>query len=385
MATSSILPLHLPSSARRATTAVVRAAAAAPATATTTAQSLEESFGRKGLRFVADPAGGAPTAELSVRNGSSLHLRLGDGLVTSYKPKVYWKDDGCREVLHTVADPAKVLKGGVGLVLNEVSGQSLIDDATWTVNDADSDSYDAVQVELGCTKGKLEISYVVTLYPLSMATAVIVRNTGTKPVELTSAVLSHIKFDKRGGTAVEGLRGCPYCSHPPPAAGFSLLSPAEAMKREDPGWFSGGGEEPRQGLWTVEEDMYTILKKKVSRVYAAPPEERKKRIYSTAPSKFTTIDQATKLFYCIVLMNCSRCRNGILDTGIGCILQYSGLGFRLVRMGFEDMYLSSPGGMYEKFGSDYFLCTGPASILVPVVVKPGEEWRAAQVIEHDNL
>ncbi|RLN15390.1 photosynthetic NDH subunit of subcomplex B 2, chloroplastic [Panicum miliaceum] len=315
MATSSILPLRLPSCARRATT------------------SLEESFGRKGLKFVADPAGGASTAELSVRNGSSLHLRLGDGLVTSYRPKVYWKDDGCREVLHTVADPggdpAKA-KGGVGLVLNEVSSsggaQSLIDGSAWAIKDVDSDSYDAVQVELGCTKGKLDISYVVTLYPLSMATAVIVRNTGTKPVELTSAMLSHIKFDKRGGTAVEGLRGCPYCSHPPPAAGFSLLSPAEAMKREDPGWFFGGGEEPRQGVWTVEEDQYTILKKK-----------------------------------------------------------YSGLGFRLVRMGFEDTYLSSPGGMYEKFGSDYFLCTGPASMLVPVVVNPGEEWRAAQVIEHDNL
>jgi len=132
---------------------------------------------------------------------------------------------------------------------------------------------------------------VVTLYGVSMATAVIVRNTGSKPVELTGAVLSHIKFDKRGGTAVEGLRGCPYCSQPPPAAGFSLLSPAEAMMREDPGWFSGGGEEPRQGVWTVEEDLYTVLKKKVSRVYAAPPEERKKRVYSTAPSKFTTIDQ----------------------------------------------------------------------------------------------
>lgn len=132
---------------------------------------------------------------------------------------------------------------------------------------------------------------MVTLYGVSMATAVIVRNTGSKPVELTGAVLSHIKFDKRGGTAVEGLRGCPYCSQPPPAAGFSLLSPAEAMMREDPGWFSGGGEEPRQGVWTVEEDLYTVLKKKVSRVYAAPPEERKKRVYSTAPSKFTTIDQ----------------------------------------------------------------------------------------------
>lgn len=360
MATSSVLPLHLPSCARRAT--AVRASSAAPAaTATATQSSLEESFGRKGLRFVADPAGGAPTAELSVRNGSSLHLRLADGLVTSYRPRVYWKDDGCREVLHTVAAAGGGgVKGGVGLVLDEVSSssggaQSLVDGAEWAVRDADSDSFDAVQVELGCTKGKLDISYVVTLYSLSMATAVIVRNTGSKPVELTSAVLSHIKFDKRGGTAVEGLRGCHYCSHPPPPAGFGLLSPADAMKREEPGWFFGGPEEPRQGVWTLEDDQYTTLKKKVSRVYAAPPEERKKRIYSTAPSKFTTVDQ------------------------------YSGLGFRLVRMGFDDMYLCSPGGMYDKFGTDYFLCTGPASMLVPVVVNPGEEWRAAQVIEHDNL
>ncbi|NP_001136651.1 photosynthetic NDH subunit of subcomplex B 2, chloroplastic-like isoform X1 [Zea mays] len=354
MATSSVLPFHLPSCARRASTAARASAAPVAAAAATTAQSLEESFGRKGLRFVADPAGGAPAAELSVRNGSSLHLRLGDGLVTSYKPKVQWKDDGCREVLHTVGG-----KGGVGLVLSDQAsgGQSsLLDGAEWAVRDADSDSYDAVQVELGCTMGKLDISYVVTLYSLSMATAVIVRNTGSKPVALTGAVLSHIKFDKRSGTAVEGLRGCPYCSHPPPAAAFSLLSPAEAMKREDPGWFGGGGgEEPRQGVWTIEEDLYTTLKKKVSRVYAAPPEERKKRVYSTAPSKFTTIDQ------------------------------YSGLGFRLVRMGFDDMYLCSPGGMYDKFGKDYFLCTGMASMLVPVVVNPGEEWKAAQVIEHDNL
>lgn len=359
MATSSLLPLHLPTRP-----SAVKASAAPTAAAAPTPQSLEESFGRKGLRFAADPATGAPTAELSVRNGSSLQLRLADGLVTSYRPKVYWKDDGCREVLHTVAGAGAggEVRGGVGLALSEVSSsgaaESLLVGSEWSVVDADSDSYDAVQVELGCTKGSgtLEVTYVVTLYPLSMATAVMVKNNGKKPVSLTSAMLSHIKFDKRRGTAVEGLRGCPYCSHPPPAAGFALLTPAEAMKREDGGWFGGGGgEEPRQGVWTVEDNLYTILKKKVSRVYAAPPEERKKRIYSTAPSKFTTIDQN------------------------------SGLGFRVVRMGYEDMYLCSPGEMYKKFGKDYFLCTGTASMLVPVVVNPGEEWRAAQVIEHDNL
>jgi len=54
-------------------------------------------------------------------------------------------------------------------------------------------------------------------------------------------------------------------------------------------------------------------------------------------------------------------------------------------MGFEDIYLSSPGSLSKKYGKGYFICTGPASLLVPVIVNPGEEWRGAQVIEHDNL
>lgn len=50
-------------------------------------------------------------------------------------------------------------------------------------------------------------------------------------------------------------------------------------------------------------------------------------------------------------------------------------------MGYEDIYLSSPGSLSQKYGSEYFICTGPASLLVPIVVSPGEEWKGAQVIE----
>lgn len=57
----------------------------------------------------------------------------------------------------------------------------------------------------------------------------------------------------------------------------------------------------------------------------------------------------------------------------------------MIRIGFQDIYLGSPGSMSKKYGTDYFICTGPASMLVPVVIKPGESWRGAQVIEHDNL
>lgn len=66
-------------------------------------------------------------------------------------------------------------------------------------------------------------------------------------------------------------------------------------------------------------------------------------------------------------------------------LQGRELFFRVIRIGFEDIYVSSPGSFSQKYGRDHFICTGPASILVPVVVNPGEEWKAAQVIEHDNL
>ncbi|XVF42085.1 hypothetical protein PTKIN_Ptkin01aG0331700 [Pterospermum kingtungense] len=341
---------------------IIKASSATPATATTTLpipEALDEKFGRKGIKFL--ESNNVPFLELTVRNGSSLRLRIPDAHVTSYKPKVYWKDDGFEEILYTVpagGEDTTKSKGGIGLVLNDASDKSskgsLLSGSEWTVKDADNDAIDALQVELSCTAGTLDVTYVVSLYPLSIATAVIVKNNGRKEVTLTSAILSHLNFKKRGGTAINGLKGCSYCSHPPLSSPFELLSPSEAMKSESSGWFGSDSEE-KPGVWTVQDVPITILKNKLSRVYAAPPSERLKAFYSTPPSKYETLDQGRELF------------------------------FRVIRMGFEDIYLSSPGSLSEKYGKDYFICTGPASMLVPVVVKPGESWRGAQVIEHDNL
>ncbi|MQL74725.1 hypothetical protein Taro_007128 [Colocasia esculenta] len=362
---ASLLPLRLPKPSHP-----IRAAATSASPATVQSplpQTLEEKFGRKGIKF-AEHAG-VPTVELTVRNGSSLSLRIPDGLVTSYRPKVYWRKDGFEEVLHTVAapEPGGEVKGGVSLVLNDASrpgkdGQPWRA-SEWAVKDTDADSIDAVQVELSCTNGdsSLEVTYVVSLYPLSMATAVIVKNKGLKAVELTSAMLSHLKFKSRSGCAIQGLTGCSYCSHPPLPSSFGIMSPAEAMKPEPAGGWSAflfredDSKQDKQGSWKVEDNMYTVLKGKLSRVYTAPPSKRLKRIYSTPPSKYETIDQG------------------------------SGLGFRVIRMGYDDIYVASPGSLSDKYGKDYFICTGPASMLVPVVVNPGEAWRGAQVIEHDNL
>lgn len=349
---ASLLSLSFPKSA-------IIKACASPSTTISTSEALDEKFGRKGIKFL--ETNNTPFVELTVRNGSSLKLRIPDAHLTSYMPKVYWKDDGFEEILYTVpaagADSTKA-KGGIGLVLNDASESgskgSLLSSSEWTVEAVDSDSIDAVQVELSCTAGTLSINYVVSLYPVSMAAAVIVKNNGKKDVTLTSAILSHLKLRKRNKAVIQGLRGSSYCTLPPLPSPFELLSPSEAIESEPQGWFGSEVEEKR-GTWSTQDVQYTILKPKFSRVYAVPPEERLKSFYNTIPSKYEPADQSKELF------------------------------FRVIRMGFEDIYVGSPGSMSEKYGNEYFICTGPASMLVPVVVKPGESWRGAQVIEHDNL
>lgn len=128
-------------------------ASSLPPTATSTLstpETLDQKFGRKGIKFL--ESGNVPLVELTVRNGSSLKLRIPDGHVTSYKPKVNWKDDGFEEVLYTlpadVPDSANP-KGGIGLVINDVSDSSskLSPLSTgWAVKDVDSDAIDALQV-----------------------------------------------------------------------------------------------------------------------------------------------------------------------------------------------------------------------------------------------
>lgn len=343
---------------------LIKASSAANTNTTTTlptAETLNEKFGRKGIKFL--ESDNIPIVELTVRNGSSLRLRIPDAHVTSYKPKVNWKDDGFQEVLYTIpateTGPYKA-KGGVGLVMNELlqpGAKGLLPSTLeWTVNDVDSDSIDALQLELSCTSRFFDITYIVTLYPVSMATAVVAKNIGPKPATLTNAILSHFRFKKRGETAIQGLRSCSYIPHAPPSSPFQILTPSEATISEPPRWLSFGNEpEAKPGTWGQQALSITLLENKMSRVYAAPPKERLKAFYNTPPSKYETIDQGR------------------------------GLCFRVIRMGFEDIYLSSPGSLSEKYGKDYFICTGPASILVPVTLNPGEEWRGAQVIEHDNL
>lgn len=125
-----------------------------------------------------------------------------------------------------------------------------------------------------------------------MATAVIVKNNGRKPVNLAGAILTHFKLKRRSGAAVKGLRSCSYCTHPPLSSDYEILSPSEAVKIEDPGLFSFGWEpEKKPGEWTTQDAPITVLKHKLSRVYAAPPADRLKAFYNTTPSNYEILDQ----------------------------------------------------------------------------------------------
>lgn len=146
---------------------LIKASSAANTNTTTTlptAETLNEKFGRKGIKFL--ESDNTPIVDLTVRNGSSLRLRIPDAHVTSYKPKVNWKDDGFQEVLYTIpateTGPYKA-KGGVGLVMNEVlqpGAKGLLPSTLeWTVNDVDSDSIDALQVPL-----IYHFAYVILIY-----------------------------------------------------------------------------------------------------------------------------------------------------------------------------------------------------------------------------
>lgn len=132
---------------------IIKASTSSPATTISIAETLDANFGRKGIKFL--ESDNVPMVELTVRNGSSVKLRIPDAHVTSYKPKVQWKDDGFTEVLYTIpavgVDSSKS-KGGIGLVINEFSepgskGSSLLTSTSkWSVKDVDYDAIDALQV-----------------------------------------------------------------------------------------------------------------------------------------------------------------------------------------------------------------------------------------------
>uniref|UniRef100_M1AGG4 Galactose mutarotase n=1 Tax=Solanum tuberosum TaxID=4113 RepID=M1AGG4_SOLTU len=139
MAAAAVLSLSLPK---------LNVIKASSGSSTTFApESLEEKFGRKGIKF---SDGG--TVELTVRNGSSVKLQIPNAHITSYKPKVYWKDDGFEEVLYTLPNS----RGGIALVINEILEpnpklpvpKTTTPSDQWTLTDVDSDSIDALQVSI---------------------------------------------------------------------------------------------------------------------------------------------------------------------------------------------------------------------------------------------
>ncbi|GLJ18069.1 hypothetical protein SUGI_0318790 [Cryptomeria japonica] len=348
-------------------TSATRSAAVAHSPSTTTppssissssvlndAEYLENEFGGRGLKF--SRIGGTCVAEMKVENGSSARIVLPYGLITSYQPFMW--HGGCVEVLHTIVSSNSV-QGGIGLVLNNNRDGSSWSARDWVVQGVSAKPEDAVQVTLKCCNddGMLSVKYVITLYDKLLTTAVLVENISSSPVELTSSVMTHLTASTPDGAYAVGLEGCSYCTEPPLPSEFNIVSNVKEEPKPSSGWslmqqFFGTkenreeqvtGDSGAESKWVVETDDFAHLRNKMSRVY------------STAREQMRFNDR------------------GLRHTLI------------LEKVGFEEFYLSSPGSNSTMYGKHCYICTGSASMLQPVVLSPGEEWRAAQMLQNPNI
>lgn len=306
--------------------------------------------------------------EMEVENGSSAKLLLPSGLITSYKPLMW--HGGCMEVLHTIVsgdsdqESSASVQGGVGLHLNYTADEdgTCWSATDWAVHSVSAKPDDAIQVTLRCcnTEGKLSVKYVVTLYDKLLTTAVLVDNVSSSPIELTSSVMTNLSLSTPDAAYAIGLRGCSYCTKAPLPSEFRIVSNVEDESKPSSSWLflqhlfgtkegsqkrklSTGDEEGTESLWIVEEDDFVHLRNKMSRIYFTPREQIR-----------------------------------INDRG-------RRLTLILRKLGFEEFHLSSPGSNSISYGKHCYICTGPASMYKPVVLSPGEEWRAAQVLENPNI
>ncbi|KAK6942001.1 LOW QUALITY PROTEIN: hypothetical protein RJ641_027378 [Dillenia turbinata] len=107
-----------------------------------------------------------------------------------------------------------------------------------------------LQVELSCTAGPLDATNIVSLYPLGMATAVIEQVGKPLVLQVPFSVISSLKvgveLQSKPPRAVLTAR----ILHCLPLSDFCLRT------------------------WSVQDEPFTILRHKLSRVYSAPPAER---------------------------------------------------------------------------------------------------------------
>ncbi|XP_058105871.1 protein NDH-DEPENDENT CYCLIC ELECTRON FLOW 5 [Magnolia sinica] len=335
---------------------------------------LKREFSGHGAHFSA--IGDSCVVKMGIENGSGATLMLPSGLITSYKPHMW--HGGTLEVLHTSVSEGEdgggpIVRGGVSMDMKcgDDDGGPTWAPRSWALHDVRGSPQKSVQVELKCNDSEhmVEFKYIVTLHQDLLSSEIIVTNLKSSAVHLTGSVISHLTVSTPDATYAVGLQGSNYSTKPPLVSDFSIIPPGyfgqkklsgsgqswgqKALQGLFPSW--GGSDKEFDGLNTTEggdseeemegeeDDNYAHLTEKMS------------RIYTSAPRKFTVLDRGR--------------RNSVI----------------VRRIGFDELYVFSPGSSYEWYGKYAYICTGPSAWLKPIVLGPNSVWSGAQYLHNPNL
>lgn len=292
--------------------------------------------------------------KMCVDNGSVATMMLPTGLVTSYKPQLWYGSQ--MEVLQTSVvksedGDAVVITGGVSVGFSFFDSRSESSDlgggfssfwspTSWALLDVKGTSEDCVQVVLISVdpENTIEIKYVVTLGADHLSSEVTITNLKSTSVQVIGFVLTHLKASTPDATYAFGLHGCNYQRRPPLQSYFSII-PNSRKKTTSLNnyWWSDKVKEEE------ESDHSFHMTEKFSRVYTC------------APRRVTVLDRGR--------------RNSVI----------------MERRGFEEVYMSSPGSEYEWYGKYAYVCIGPSALLKPITLDPHHTWCCGQYLHNPNL
>jgi len=310
-------------------------------------------FSGHGVTF--ESLGDDCVVKMCVDNGSMATLMLPTGLVTSYKPQLWYGAQ--MEVLQTsvteTEDGDTVITGGVSVGFSffdcrsessdlgeDFPSSSFWSPTSWALLDVKGTIEDRVQVELISVdpESTTEIKYVVSLGADHLSSEMMITNLKSTSIQVTGIVLTHLKASTPDATYAFGLQGSNYQKRQPLQSCFDIIpnSSKNATSINNYRWSNNVKEEE-------ENDHSFHMTEKFSRVYT----------YS--PRQVTILDRGR--------------RNSVI----------------MERSGFEEVYMSSPGSEHEWYGKYAYVCIGPAALLKPITLDPHHAWCCGQYLHNPNL
>ncbi|KAJ7514268.1 hypothetical protein O6H91_23G036000 [Diphasiastrum complanatum] len=341
------------------------------------AESLQKKFaGSKAVRF--QQKGNLVMMELKAEKGSTARMLLPQGLITSYKPSMW--HGGFEEMLHietSEVDGVPKAEGGIGLNFSYADGEpgSILSESSqiWELEDILEEPSGTVQVMLmcripGCGKqghDVLSLHYIVTLSQTMLASAIAVSNIGRSTMKFTGSVFSYVALSDIEGTYVVGLKGCRYSSVPTASESTKKYNIFHAIGQI---W----SDKINKNQNKLEDISFSSQQLGTDHATFVPRGMNDLMDWAVEKEDYAGLSDGMKRLYMMLNDSCM-----LLDRG-----KRRSLVFR--RVGFSDLWLCNPGRKSGKRDWDKIACIGPASAHQPVVLEPGQEWRAAQVIQNLN-